>query len=127
MNTLQKNTHAIVATKDVKILSRQATPGEPFRERCERRIIHTARLMTVVIDFGNGPWTEPDPMHSHPHEQTTYVASGEILFISQDQQPVRMTAGDLYAIPPDVPHTIQLLSKTACLIDSFTPVRDDFL
>jgi hypothetical protein len=38
-----------------------------------------------------------------------------------------MIAGDLYGIPPDVPHTIQLLSKTACLIDSFTPIRDDFL
>ncbi len=127
MNTLPKTSHAIAATGEVKILSRQATPGECFRERCERRIIHTERLMSVVIDFGNGPWAEPDPMHSHPHEQTTYVAAGEILFISQGQPPVRLTAGDLYAIPPDVPHTIQLLSATACLVDSFTPIRDDFL
>ncbi len=122
-----KRSHIVDATKAVTVLSRQATPGEVFRERCERRIIHTGNLMSVVIDFGNGPWAEPDPMHSHPHEQTTYVAAGDILFISQGQQPVRLAAGDLYAIPPDVPHTIQLLSKTACLVDSFAPIRQDFL
>lgn len=119
--------HIIDATRDVKILTRQSTPGEVFRERCERRIIHSANLMSVVIDFGNGPWAEPDPYHSHPHEQTTYVASGEILFLCEGKEPVRMTTGDLYAIPPSIPHSIQLLSPSARLVDSFNPIRDDFL
>lgn len=127
MNTAHRQPHVISATKEVKTLSRQATPGEHFRDGCERRIIHTERLMSVVIDFGNGPWAEPDPMHHHPHEQTTYVASGDILFFCEGKEPVRMTAGDLYAIPPDVPHSIQLLSKSARLLDSFTPIREDFL
>ena len=35
--------------------------------------------------------------------------------------------GDLYAIPPDLPHSIQLFSKTARLVDCFTPLREDFL
>jgi quercetin dioxygenase-like cupin family protein len=119
--------HVISAAKEVKILSRQATPGEHFRESCERRVIHTEKLMSVVIDFAGGPWTEPDPLHSHPHEQTTYVVEGDILFICAGKPPTRLTAGDLYAIPPDVPHSIQLLSKSARLVDSFNPIRDDFL
>ncbi len=42
--------------------------------RVKRKLIHTGNLMTVLIDFTEGPWTEPDPPHSHPHEQTSYVA-----------------------------------------------------
>ncbi|PKU23728.1 cupin domain-containing protein [Telmatospirillum siberiense] len=123
----QQQSHVIDGTKEVSVLLRPSTPGEVFRDRCERRIIHTKNLMSVVIDFGNGPWAEPDPLHSHPHEQTTYVASGDILFLCEGRQSVRMTAGDLYAIPPDVPHSIQLLSASARLVDSFNPIREDFL
>ncbi len=102
-------------------------PATVFRERCERRIVHTANLMTVVIDFNNGPWTEPDPLHSHPHEQITYIASGEVLFLSEGDEPRRLKAGDLFAVPSGVPHSIQLLSASARLIDSFQPIREDFL
>ena len=127
MKTQATAPHIISAIDEVKVLSRQAVPGESFRDHCERRIIHTQNLMSVVIDFGGGPWAEPDPLHSHPHEQTTYVAEGDILFFCQGRPPVRLTAGDLSAIPPNVPHSIQLLSKTARLVDSFNPIRDDFL
>lgn len=105
----------------------EQTPGERFREGWERRIIHTSQLMTVVIDVNNGPWTEADPLHSHPHEQITYVADGEILFLSEGDEPRRLSAGDLFAVPPNKPHSIQLLSKSARLVDSFTPLREDFL
>ncbi len=119
--------HLIVATDEVKILSRSTTPGQKFRDGFERRIIHTDKLMTVVIDIDNGPWAEADPLHSHPHEQTTYIAEGELMFLCQGRAPERLGAGDIYATPPDVPHSIQLLSKTARLVDSFAPIREDFL
>lgn len=83
--------------------------------------------MTVVLDISNGPWSAPDPHHSHPHEQITYVAEGEILFLAEGQAPARMVAGDLFAVPPNVPHSIQLLSRTARLVDTFNPIREDFL
>jgi quercetin dioxygenase-like cupin family protein len=82
--------------------------------------------MAVVIDFEDGPHAEPDPPHSHPHEQVTYVAEGELYFFV-DGEPHRLGPGDLIAVPGRVPHTIQLLTKTARLVDTFTPVRDDFL
>ena len=83
--------------------------------------------MTVVLDIDNGPWAAPDPYHSHPHEQTTYIADGELLFLSEGDEPRHVRAGDLIAVPSGVPHSIQLLSPRARLVDSFNPIREDFL
>ncbi len=83
--------------------------------------------MTVVLDIEGGPWGAVDPYHSHPHEQTCYIAEGEVLFLAEGSEPVKLSAGDCFAVPPNVPHSIQLLSKTARLVDSFHPIREDFL
>jgi quercetin dioxygenase-like cupin family protein len=91
-----------------------------------RRVLFTDHLMMVVIDFAGGPSAEPDPPHSHPHEQVTYVAAGEILFFIGDESR-KLEAGDMVAVPPDEPHRIQLLTPTVRLIDTFTPIRQDFL
>jgi quercetin dioxygenase-like cupin family protein len=109
------------------ILSYSTTPGERFREGFERRMIHTNDLMTVVLDIDNGPWPQPDPYHSHPHEQISYVAEGEILFLAEGEEPRRLVAGDLFAVSPNRPHSIQLLSQRARLVDTFNPIREDFL
>ena len=66
-------------------------------------------------------------MHSHPHEQITYIAEGELLFFAADDEPRRLVAGDCFAVPSNVPHSVQLLSKRARLIDTFHPIREDFL
>jgi quercetin dioxygenase-like cupin family protein len=92
-----------------------------------RRLIHTDNLMLAVIDFDNGPWHEPDPSHSHIHEQVTYVAEGEIIFFCEDEEEKHLLAGDMFCVPSGKQHTIQLLSASAKLIDSFTPIRQDFL
>lgn len=92
----------------------------------KRYLAHTGELMVVVIDFEDGPSPAPDPPHSHPHQQVTYVAEGEVNFFI-DGQPHRLGPGDLITVPPDVPHTIQLLSAHVRLVDTFTPIREDFL
>jgi quercetin dioxygenase-like cupin family protein len=112
---------------ETSVLTFDQTAGEQFRPGFERRIIHTSQLMTVVIDIDNGPWTSPDPYHSHPHEQITYIADGEVLFLAEGEEPRRLRAGDLFAVPSGRPHSIQLLSKRARLVDSFNPIREDFL
>jgi mannose-6-phosphate isomerase-like protein (cupin superfamily) len=111
----------------VSVLSYSDSQGERFREGCERRIVHTSQLMTVLLDMGNGPWAAADPYHSHPHEQTTFVSEGEVLFLVEGDAPRHLRAGDLVAIPSGRPHAIQLLSARARLVDSFNPVREDFL
>lgn len=92
-----------------------------------RRLIHTDNLMLAVIDFDDGPWNEPDPRHSHIHEQITYVAEGEIIFFCEDEEEKHLVPGDMFSVPSGKQHTIQLLSASAKLIDSFTPIRQEFL
>lgn len=101
-------------------------PAEKIREGAERRLGHTDNLMIVVIDFDDGPKAEPDPPHSHPHEQVSYVAEGEILFIIEGQE-TRLGPGDVFLVPSGKPHTIQQLTKHVRLVDCFTPIREDFL
>ena len=101
-------------------------PVEQVRRGVERRIGHTDRLMIVVIDFHDGPTSQPDPPHSHPHEQVSYVAAGEVLFVL-DGQETRLGPGDVFLVPSGKPHTIQQLTEHVRLVDCFTPIREDFL
>jgi quercetin dioxygenase-like cupin family protein len=103
----------------------QLTPQVIARKRT-RYLAHTDQLMMAVVDFNDGPSSTPDPPHAHPHEQVSYVAAGEIeLFIGNEQ--VRLGPGDMFTVPANVPHAVQLLSKYVRLIDSFTPIREEFL
>jgi quercetin dioxygenase-like cupin family protein len=97
------------------------------REGVQRKLIHAENMMTVVIDFTNGPWDEPDPYHQHVHEQITYVAAGEIIFFCEGEPEQRLKAGDMFCVPSGKPHTVQLLTEKVRLVDSFNPVRRDFL
>ena len=98
----------------------------PIAEGRTRFLAQTDRLMTAVIDFSDGPTSEPDPPHAHPHEQISYVAEGEILFCIEDEKH-RLGAGDVFTVPSNVPHSVQLLTDKVRLVDTFTPIREDFL
>ena len=92
----------------------------------KRSAVHTDGLMMVIFDFEDGPAEAPDPLHSHPHEQISYIASGKVIyFLGSEQQ--TLEAGDMVTIPPGVPHAIQTLSQSVRLVDAFAPVRQDFL
>lgn len=91
-----------------------------------RYLAYTDHLMMVVMEFDDGPASQPDPPHSHPHEQVSCVVSGEVLFFL-DGKPTRLGPGDMYAVPPNIPHSVQLLTKQVKLVDAFTPIRKDFL
>ena len=91
-----------------------------------RYLAHSNNVMIAVVDVNDGPAAQPDPPHSHPHEQVSYVASGEILVIIGEEK-TRLSEGDLFTVPANVPHTIQTLTKQVCLIDAFNPIRKDFL
>ncbi len=109
------------------VLKFDEVPYEIVREGLQRKIIHTDNLMSVLIDFSDGPWDKPEPPHSHPHEQTSYVAEGEIIFLCEGEADQHLKAGDMFSAPSGRPHTIQLLTEKARLVDSFNPVREDFL
>ena len=94
--------------------------------RRTRVAVHTGSLMMAIFDFGDGPAEAPDPPHSHPHEQISYLISGKVNYFLGGEQQI-LEAGDMVTIPPNVPHAIQVLTPTARLADAFTPVREDFL
>ena len=96
-------------------------------EGIERRITQTSKLMLVNVEFTDGPTSAPDPFHSHPHEQVSYLADGEIYLFVANEEKVHLKAGDTFAIPSNVPHTIQRLTSFVRIIDCFTPLREDFL
>jgi quercetin dioxygenase-like cupin family protein len=112
---------------DMAVIKFDEVPYEQVKEGLQRKIIYTKELMTVLIDFSNGPWEAPDPPHSHPHQQTSYVAEGEIIFYCEGEPDQHLKAGDMYAIPSGLKHSVKLLTKNVRLIDSFYPVREDFL
>lgn len=92
-----------------------------------RSVVHTDHLMVAIIDFTDGPWAEPEPFHSHPHEQISYVAEGEILFYCEQEPPQTLKVGDVFAVESGKKHAVRLLSARARLVDSFSPIRQDFL
>ena len=93
------------------VLKKETTPPTIVKEGIERRLVNTSNLMMAVIDFRNGPWSQPDPMHHHVHEQTTYVAEGEIIFFCEGEKDQTLNAGDMFWVPSNKKHSIQLLSK----------------
>lgn len=109
------------------VLISAETPYETVREGLRRKIVHVGDLMTVMLDFTDGPWDKPEPPHSHPHVQTSYVAAGEIMFYCEGEPDQHLRAGDMFFVPSGKKHTIKLLTEWVRLVDSFNPIREDFL
>lgn len=79
-------------------------------------------LMVVKVRFETGSM---GASHRHPHTQISYVENGRFAYTIGDQTVV-LASGDTCLIPPDALHGCRCLEK-GVLIDSFTPVREDFL
>ena len=77
------------------VLKENVSVAERISPGFERRIASLNKLMIVVCDFTNGPAAEPEKPHSHPHEQITYVAEGD-LYLFLDDKKHRLTKGKLY-------------------------------
>ncbi|MSU90760.1 cupin domain-containing protein [Rhodobacteraceae bacterium 2CG4] len=95
----------------------------PSGPGAQRRILcQNPDLMMVEFRFETGGEGLP---HSHPHTQTTYVASGAFRFTVAGDTRV-LNPGDSVLIPPGAEHSCLCLEGGA-LIDAFSPRRDDFM
>ena len=79
-------------------------------------------VMCVEVRFETGTVAA---LHSHPHEQITYVISGRFEFTVGDETYVVSTGDSLYK-QPDIVHGAKCL-EAGTLLDIFTPHREDFL
>ncbi len=80
------------------------------------------QIMMVLVKFEKGALGAP---HQHFHTQATYCAAGKFEFeIDGIKQTVN--AGDGVYIEPNLLHSAVCLEE-GMLIDTFSPVREDFL
>lgn len=80
-------------------------------------------MMAVKVMFSKKC---PLSTHSHPHEQTSYVAEGEFEFeVNGTREKVQK--GDSLYLPPNSVHGCACISEGGVLIDTFSPIREDFL
>ena len=80
------------------------------------------KIMLVNVQFEDGAVGEP---HSHHHSQSTYVESGEF-DVTINNEVKHLKTGDGFFIPSNVVHGCKCI-KTGVLIDSFRPLREDFM
>jgi len=86
------------------------------------KFIHSER---VTVAHWNIKANSEVPTHSHPHEQIVHVLEGELELVVKGEKH-RMTAGMVFVIPSNVPHSA--IGITDCkVIDTFCPVREDYL
>lgn len=89
-----------------------------------RKILsYGGKLMMVEVTMPKGGRGE---VHTHPHEQISYIAAGSFEFtVGGEKQVVR--AGDSLYVAPGVPHGTLSLEDGSVVVDIFTPIREDFL
>jgi mannose-6-phosphate isomerase-like protein (cupin superfamily) len=102
-------------------------PDKELVPGIKAKVAHTESLMTLISEISLGVQEAPLPMHSHPAEQTTYMLDGELLVFIEGEEPRHLKAGDMYYVESNIPHAIQSLSEKIHVIESFSPLRVEFL
>jgi unsaturated pyranuronate lyase len=101
-------------------------PLEELNPLLSRRLVTGGDLMIAHVHLKKGCVV---PMHAHENEQITYILEGCLRFRvgeGGEQETVDVRAGEVLAIPRNVPHEAEALEDTLDL-DVFNPPRADWL
>jgi quercetin dioxygenase-like cupin family protein len=98
-----------------KIVEKEPFPG--FRGR----FFHSA---TMTIAHWNIKAGSSAPIHTHIHEQTVDVLSGQLEFTLDGEVKI-LGSGQGAIIPSMVPHGAKAITDCV-VIDTFSPVREDY-
>ncbi len=79
-------------------------------------------LMMTMVKFKKGTTA---PMHSHPHEQISYILEGKFVYRIGGEEKI-MERGDSVYVPSNAKHNVTAL-EDGIILDVFTPIRRDFL
>lgn len=85
-----------------------------------RKAVHGETCSAAVNDLGE----RTSRLHSHPHEQISYIISGTTDFVIGDKI-INVSAGDIIVIPANTPHGGG--SHTCVMLDFFCPKREEFV
>ncbi len=86
-----------------------------------RTLAYGERLMVVQFLISEGAELS---LHSHPHEQISYIVSGELEMRVGDQS-YRLQPGDSLLLPSGVEHGGTALRDTV-VVDTFSPPREEY-
>ncbi|RYG04049.1 MAG: cupin domain-containing protein [Chitinophagaceae bacterium] len=98
-----------------EIAPREIFPGLIFR------LVHGAASTLSFVTIKEGSQLG---LHSHPHEQISYIMEGELEMTIGDEK-MLLTKGAVHVIPGNVPHSAVALTEVK-ILDFFAPARDDY-
>ena len=98
-----------------------AAPVEMLPGVVRRTLSEGERMMLIEVTLDQGAVV---PLHTHPHEQIGYLASGRLLWELGDERR-ELAAGDSWLVPPNVPHQVTALEPSVA-IDVFSPPREEY-
>ena len=87
------------------------------------RAVHLNNLTVTFVELDEGAHL---PVHSHPHEQISYIQTG-ILRLTVDGKAYDLSAGMVLTIPGGVPHSGTVIEGPVFAVDSFSPKREDYV
>ena len=104
-------------------LEESSLEWEQLNDGMRRQILgYDDQIMMVKIKFMTGA---EGVVHFHVHRQCSYVVSGIFEFNINGENKI-VKAGDGLYMEPNVIHGVKCL-EAGLLIDTFSPVRSDFL
>jgi len=80
------------------------------------------KIMLVKFYFKKG---SEIPLHSHPHEQSSYIVQGKLMYCIDGEEYI-LEKGESLIIPAGAEHQAVALEDTID-VNTFAPVREDYL
>jgi quercetin dioxygenase-like cupin family protein len=106
---------------NLPVRATEVEPVEMVPGLWRRTLSYGQRLMVVQATLEEGAVV---PIHSHPHEQITYVVEGRLTMEVGGQTHV-LGPGDSLLLPSDVGHGATVTERTI-VVDTFSPPREDY-
>lgn len=109
----------------IKKVTWEEVPMEEVNPKMQRRMIYGEKVMVARMKFKDGFLV---PLHHHENEQITQVISGTMRFwFGEDKsETTDLHAGDIFVIPPNVPHEALMIGDVEEM-DTFSPPRQDWI
>lgn len=111
-----------LAPSEPKHVRWEEVPSESLNPLLDRQFVVGSQTMVARIFLKKGCIV---PMHSHHNEQVSLTLSGALEFTVEGKQTI-VRGGELFCLPPHIPHTAIALEDTINL-DFFVPPREDWL
>jgi len=104
------------------VYHKDTKPVQASKGVTRRVLAYSPQIMAVEIKFEAGGIGE---IHTHSHDQVSYIVSGVFLY-TNDGDTKEVRAGDSLYFAPGTEHGVECI-EAGCLLDVFTPLREDFL